>query len=72
MVYLMLKLFLKLAEAILTDHEPTTVEEISLADARTWPQEQGERDVFLVHDSEDESKNEEEDGLKVRSSSSDM
>jgi len=48
--------FSLLAEAILT--EPTTIDEIRLADARTWPQEQGERDVFLEHDSEDESENE--------------
>ena len=47
--------FFQLAEAILT--EPITNDEIHLADARTWPQEQGERDAFLEHDSE--NKNEE-------------
>jgi len=49
--------FSLLAEAILS--EPTTIDEIRLADARTWPQEQGERDVFLEHDSEDENGKEE-------------
>jgi len=47
-----------LAEAILT--EPIThgeVDSVHLADAHTWPREQGERDVFLEHDSEDENKN---------------
>ena len=54
----------QLAEAILT--EPTTIDEIRPGDARTWPREQGERDIFLAQDLEDENQNEEA-GLEVRS-----
>ena len=71
-VWLILHLNLfQLGEAILT--EPVTCDEVTsihLADARTWPQQglqttedQGERDVFLEHDSEDEDRDEEV-GLK--------